>query len=60
MGLENLGELNKLYNFQDTIILCEIFEFCSAYLQKILSLIQKSVIPLVLLVVVFIMTKAST
>ena len=60
MGLENLGELNKLYNFQDTIILCEIFEFRSAYLKKILSLIQKSVIPLVLLVVVFIMTKAST
>ena len=60
MGLENLGELNKLYNFQDTIILCEIFEFRSAYLQKILSLIQKSVIPLVLLVIVFIMTKAST
>ena len=26
MKLENLGQLNKLYNFQDTIILCEIFE----------------------------------
>lgn len=26
MNLENLGELNKLYNFQDTIIICEIFE----------------------------------
>ena len=26
MNLENLGELNKLYNFQDTIILCETFE----------------------------------
>ena len=26
LKLENLGELNKLYNFQDTIILCEIFE----------------------------------
>ena len=24
MKLENLGELNKMYNFQDTIILCEI------------------------------------
>ena len=26
MCLQNLGELNKLYNFQDTIILYEIFE----------------------------------
>ena len=24
--LKNLGELNHMYNFQDTIILCEIFE----------------------------------
>ena len=26
MKLKNLGELNKIYNFQDIIILCEIFE----------------------------------
>ena len=26
MTLKNLGELNKLYNLQDTIILREIFE----------------------------------
>lgn len=26
MQMENLGELNMLYNFQDTITLCEIFE----------------------------------
>ena len=26
MSLENIGELDKLYNFQDTIILTEIFE----------------------------------
>ena len=25
MKLENLGQLNKIYNFQDTIILCETF-----------------------------------
>ena len=36
MDLENLGELNKLYNFQDTIILREIFESRLAYLQKML------------------------
>ena len=34
MKLENIGEVNKLYNFQDTIILCEIFEQRSAHLQK--------------------------
>ena len=32
--LKNLGELNKIYNFQDTIILCEIFEQRSEHLQK--------------------------
>ena len=26
MKLKDLGERNKIYNFQDTIILCEIFE----------------------------------
>ena len=31
---ENLGELNKLYNFQDTIILCEIFDSRATYLKK--------------------------
>lgn len=34
LKLEHLRELNKLYNFQDTIILCEIFESCTTYLQK--------------------------
>ena len=33
--LENLVELNKLYNFQDTVILCEIFENRSQQLQKL-------------------------
>ena len=32
MKVENLGELNKIYNFQDTIILCEIFEQYSPHL----------------------------
>ena len=26
MKLRDLGEINKIYNFQDTIILCKIFE----------------------------------
>ena len=35
MKLENLGELNKIYNFQDTIILYEIFEQRSSHLQNL-------------------------
>lgn len=35
MNLKNLGELNKLYNFQDTIILCEILEQHSSQLQNL-------------------------
>ena len=37
MKLENLGELNKIYNFQDTIILCEIFEQYSPHLQDLFN-----------------------
>ena len=33
--MSNLGELNKIYNFQDTIILAEMFEQRSDFLQKI-------------------------
>ena len=34
MNLENLGELNKIYNFQNAIISCEVFEQRSHHLQK--------------------------
>ena len=34
MKLKDFGELNKTSNFQDTIILCEIFEQRSGQLQK--------------------------
>ena len=34
MKLENLGELNKICNFQDTITFCENFDQCSERLQK--------------------------
>ena len=37
MKLENFGELNKINNFQDTIILCEIFEQQKKHLQKTLK-----------------------
>ena len=35
LKLKDLGELKKIYNFQDTIILCEIFEQRSCCLQEI-------------------------
>ena len=34
LKLETLGDLNRIYNFQDTAILCEIFESRSTLLQK--------------------------
>ena len=35
MKLENLGELNKIDNFQDNIILCKIFEQQDSHLQNL-------------------------
>ena len=35
MRLKTLGDLNRIYNFQDTAILFEIFESRSALLQKL-------------------------
>ena len=40
MKLENL-ELNKIYHFQDTIILCEMFEQRSSYLQNLFKFIPR-------------------
>ena len=56
MNLKNLGELDKLYNWQDIIILCEIFKQRSSHL---LSSTEGDVIPQVILVVAPIGTKAS-
>ena len=35
LRLKTLEDLNRIYNFQDTAILCEIFESRSALLQKL-------------------------
>ena len=35
LRLKTLGDLNRIYNFQDNAILCEIFESRSALLQKL-------------------------
>ena len=35
MKLNDLGQLNKFYNFQDTIMLCEVSEQRSMHLQKL-------------------------
>ena len=60
MKLKNLGELNKLNNFQNTVILCEIFEQRSSQLQKSFSnSTPENVILQVLLVVAFTGLKVS-
>ena len=35
LKLKDLGKLNKIYNFQGAVILCEIFEQRSEHLQKL-------------------------
>ena len=54
MKLKNLGELNKLYNFQNTDIfqniLCEIFEQRSSQLQKLFKFNPKKVLQFLLVV----------
>ena len=35
LRLKTLGDLNRIYNFQDTAILCEIFEQRATLLQKL-------------------------
>ena len=35
LRLKTLGDLNRIYNFQDTAILCEIFEEWTTLLQKL-------------------------
>ena len=59
LKLENLGELNKLYNFQDTIIIFEIFEQRSTHLQKIFKFNPKNVILVVLLADAFTVAKVN-
>ena len=44
---KTLGDLNRIYNFQGTAILCKIFEQRCLLLQKLLNLIQESVTALV-------------
>ena len=51
MRLNKLSELNNNYNFQDTVILCEIFENKAI---RNFPIIRKNVLQLVHLVVVFI------
>ena len=35
LKLKDLGELSKIHNFQNTVILCEVFEQSSEHLQKL-------------------------
>ena len=59
LRLKNLGELNQIYNFQDTIISCETFERRSAKFQEIFKFNPKNVIAQVHFLVVLIETKVS-
>ena len=59
MRFENFGEPNNLYNLQDKIILCEIFEQSSAHLQKMFKFDPKNVILPVLLAFVFVEIKVN-
>ena len=54
LRLKTLGYLNRIYNFQDTAILCEIFESRSVLLQKLFKFNPKNAIVLVLFLGVFI------
>ena len=59
MKLKNLGDLNKTYNFQDTIFLCEIFEQQSEHLQKLFKYNPRKCNSAIHLAVAFTWTKVS-
>ena len=59
MNLKNLGELNKLYNFQDTKIFVRYLNKDFITFKKYLILIPKNVILPVFLAVMFTMTKVN-
>ena len=59
LSLSNLGEPNQIYNFQDTIILCEIFEQRASLLQKIFKYNPRNVTVLAASQVVFTETKVN-
>ena len=59
MKLKNLREFNHIYDFQDTIILCEIFEQQSSHLQDIFKYNPTNVILQVVSVVASIGIKVS-
>ena len=59
MNLKNLGVLNKICSFQDTIILCEIFEQWSDHLQGLFKYNHVNVILQFHLVVVCIEIKVN-
>ena len=59
MKLKNLGDFNKIYNFQDTIFLCEIFEQQSEHLQKLFKYNPRKCNFAIHLAVAFTWTKVS-
>ena len=59
LNLSKLGEPNQIYNFQDIIILCEIFEQRASLLQKIFKYNPRNVTVLAASQVVFTETKVN-
>ena len=37
LRLKTLGDMKRIYNFQDTLILCEIFEQRASFLEKLFN-----------------------
>lgn len=58
MKMEDIGKLNKLYNFQDTIILCEICDTRANFLNE-KNITFANVVRQVLLMVAYIMIKVN-
>ena len=42
LRLKTLGDMNRSYDFQDTLILCEIFEQRASLLERLLNLMLEN------------------
>ena len=59
LRLKALGDMNRVYNFQGTLILCEISEQRASLLEKLLNLIQENGTALACFLVMSIEIKAN-
>ena len=59
LRVKTLGDMNRIYNFQDTLILCGIFEQRATLLEKFLNLIRENATVQALFLEMSIETKAN-